>query len=60
MALPNDPYILFSYLNTQLRDRYASLSALCDDLHVDQTALEETMQKIGYHYDAERNQFLRG
>ena len=38
MALPKDPYILLSYLNTQLRDKYASLADLCDDLEEDQAA----------------------
>ena len=51
MALPKDPYILLSYLNTQLRDKYASLAALCD-------ALEAIMQTVQYHYDVNRNQFI--
>lgn len=58
MALPKDPYILLSYLNTQLRDKYASLAALCDDLEEDQAALEAIMQTVQYHYDANRNQFI--
>ena len=41
MSIPQDPYILLSYLNTQLRDKYASLTALCEDLDESQTALEE-------------------
>ena len=28
--LPRDPVMLLSYVNTQLRDRDASLDALCD------------------------------
>lgn len=32
--LPQDPYILLSYVNTKLRDEYASLSALCSGLDV--------------------------
>ena len=58
MALPKDPYILLSYLNTQLRDKYASLAALCDDLEEDQAALEAIMQTVQYHYDVNRNQFI--
>lgn len=27
--IPNDPIMLMSYLNTQLRDNYASLEELC-------------------------------
>ena len=49
MALPKDPYILLSYLNTQLRDKYVSLAALCDDLEEDQSALEAIMQTVQYH-----------
>ena len=56
MALPKDPYILLSYLNTQLRDKYVSLAALCDDLEEDQSALEAIMQTV--HYDVNRNQFI--
>ena len=31
-ALPKDPFILFSVINTKLRDFYPSLDALCADL----------------------------
>ena len=33
-TLPRDANILFSVLNTKLRDFYGSLDALCDDLAV--------------------------
>ena len=39
-ALPKDPFILFSVINTKLRDFYPSLDALCADLQVDRAALE--------------------
>ena len=55
--LPNDPMILFSYLNTQLRDRYDSLAALCEDLDADEDALKEKLAAAGFAYDSERNQF---
>ncbi len=29
MNMPQDPFILFSFVNTQLRDRYASLEEFC-------------------------------
>ena len=29
--IPNDPVMLLSYVNTQLRDYYSSLDALCED-----------------------------
>ena len=43
MPLPQDPYLLLSYVNTKLRDVYPSLAALCDDLCADEAALRETL-----------------
>ena len=36
MNIPNDPMMLVSYLNTQLRDFYPSLEELCKGLDLDQ------------------------
>ena len=55
--LPKDPMILLSFVNTKLRDEYDSLSALCDDLDVDQSELEHTLEAVGFRYDAARNRF---
>ena len=57
-ALPKDPFILFSVINTKLRDFYPSLDALCDDLDADQAALCASLAAVGYEYDAARNQFV--
>ena len=57
MMLPQDPYILLSYVNTKLRDEYASLDALCGGLDADQAALVETLSGAGYAYDRSANQF---
>ena len=32
--LPQDPMMLFSVINTKLRDYYSSLDAICEDLNV--------------------------
>ena len=56
--LPKDPMILLSYLNTKLRDEYASLEALCEGLDVEQASVEEPLREIGYVYDRERNRFV--
>ena len=52
--LPADPIILLSYINTQLRDHYASLDALC----ADQDAICAKLADVGYEYNASRNQFV--
>ncbi len=56
--LPEDPFILLSYINMKLRDNYPSLQALCDDLDTDEQILAETLERIGVRYDAEQNRFL--
>ena len=56
--LPQDPVILLSYVNTQLRDHYTSLDDLCKSLGADRQALEETLAKIDYAYDTNTNQFV--
>ncbi len=56
-AIPQDPVILLSYVNTFLRDSYGSLEALCEDRGLSATELEEKMAAIDYHYSPERNRF---
>ena len=56
--LPQDPMILVSYVNTQLRDKYASLSELCDHEDVDEEELVKKLAQISYKYNAELNKFV--
>lgn len=57
-ALPGDPYILLSYINTKLRDDYPQgLDALCEDLDVDRDALVAKLEAAGFNYDATTNRF---
>ena len=55
--LPKDPVILLSYVNTKLRDEYASLQELCRAEDADPSALTDSLTAIGYRYDEEKNQF---
>ena len=55
--LPKDPMILLSYVNTHLRDDYADLDALCEDLDLSRTELEEKLEAVGFAYDAAQNRF---
>lgn len=56
--LPQDPVILLSYINTQLRDHYTSLEDLCKSLDADRQAVEEKLASIDYTYDERTNQFV--
>ena len=56
--IPQDPMILFSYINTKLRDEYPSLDQLCDDLDLSREELEDKLLQAGFRYDAARNCFL--
>ncbi len=49
--------MLYSYLNLKLRDQYPSLSALCEDLDVEEQGIVEKMGGAGFTYDRETNQF---
>lgn len=57
-VLPNDPVILLSTVNMKLRDFYASLDALCEDLEEDKQEITEKLASIDYEYDAGTNQFV--
>ncbi|HCT92019.1 MAG TPA: DUF4250 domain-containing protein [Lachnospiraceae bacterium] len=56
--LPGDPMMLLSYINTQLRDNYADLTELCNNLDVDELALCRILASIDYMYDPELNKFV--
>ena len=56
--LPKDPIMLYSVINTKLRDFYSSLEALCEDMNIDENTLKEKLSSAGFEYDKERNQFI--
>ena len=55
--LPKDPMILLSWVNTRLRDEYASLDSLCEDQDADRAELEQKLEAVGFVYDPEQNRF---
>ena len=55
--LPQDPIILLSYVNTKLRDEYAGLDELCEDLDEDREALVQKLGAAGFVYDEAQNRF---
>lgn len=57
MTLPQDPMMLFSVINMKLRDQYASLDELCDDLNVSREDLENRLKAVGFEYNEKANKF---
>ena len=55
--IPKDPFLLYSFVNTQLRDNYSSLEELCVAYDADREELVEKLKTVGFDYDAELNQF---
>ena len=58
IMLPSDPDMLASFLNMKLRDQYASLDALCDDLELNKEEIVAKLKEADYDYIPARNQFL--
>jgi len=57
MTIPQDPVMLLSFINTQLRDFYPSLTDLCLSLDIDETLLCTKLKSIQYEYNPDLNQF---
>lgn len=57
MNLPNDPMILFSLINTKLRDSGETLTEFCKANALDPEELLRKMQSAGFTYDAEKRRF---
>ena len=55
--LPQDPFILLSYVNQKLRDEYPDLDALCEDREIDREELERRLAEAGFVYDEEQKRF---
>ena len=58
MNLPKDPYMLLSFINTQLRDNYPSLADLASSYGVTAEEITEKLASAGYRYDEEKNAFI--
>ena len=56
--LPNDNYMLLSFINMKLRDFYDSLDSLCSNLDCSKEEIIERLESIDYIYDKENNKFI--
>ncbi|MCI9053263.1 MAG: DUF4250 domain-containing protein [Lachnospiraceae bacterium] len=57
-VLPKDPVILVSFINTQLRDNYATLDEFCKVFQVEKDEIVETLKDFSYEYKPEYNRFI--
>ena len=56
-AIPKDPMILLSDMNTQLRDNYSSLEEMCQAMDLDEDQIRKTLSDIGFEYEPEKKCF---
>lgn len=56
--LPKDPNMLYSYINTQLRDRNVTLEELCAQLGILPEDLCRTLEDAGYEYQEDLKRFV--
>lgn len=51
MRLPEDPVMLYSFINMKLRDFYPSLDALCEDMNVEKSDIDVfiKLRKTSYY-----------
>ncbi len=56
--IPKDPMMLLSFVNLKLRDYYASLEMMCEQLELDEQELVDKLKSIDYEYDSELNKFV--
>ena len=57
MSLPKDPFMLLSYINTQLRDNFSSLTELSASLGENEDEIKSALEKAGFVYDSDLNRF---
>jgi hypothetical protein len=57
MNIPKDPVMLLSFVNTQLRDNYPSLSEFASAYMVDEQDIKNRLALINYEYVEEQNRF---
>ena len=56
--IPNDANILFSFINTKLRDEYSTLDEFCAANMCSIDEICDKLDKIGYYYDDKLNKFV--
>lgn len=57
MNLPNDPFILLSFVNTKLRDEFCDLNSFCEYYNVNVDDIAKKLNNINFFYNLDENQF---
>ncbi len=57
MNIPQDPFILLSFINTKLRDEFTNIDDLCKSLEIERSQIEKTLSTIEYSYSKDQNRF---
>lgn len=58
MEIPQDPFMLLSFINMKLRDGdFESLSDLCQSLDCDESLIIKTLHDAGFDYVESLKQF---
>ena len=55
--MPEDAMMLYSFINTKLRDCYPSLDALCEDMGIEKKDVVQKLKTVGFEYNPEKNRF---
>lgn len=55
--LPQDPFMLMSFVNMKLRDEFSSLDELCNSLCVERAEIEVKLWGAGFEYNEAQNKF---
>ncbi len=58
MQLPKDPIILYSYVNTKLRNDFESLDDMCEQMGFDKQEIVEKLTAAGFEYCDKLNKFF--
>ena len=56
--IPSDPVMLLSYVNTQLRDFYPSLTEFCEEQQISEEEIKGKLLDLDYTYDETLNKFI--
>lgn len=55
--MPQDPFMLLSWVNMKLRDYYSSPEEMAEDLNLDLPAITAKLHEAGFDYLPAANQF---